>query len=107
MQIKFTSNLGQLPEVVFLIISNKNALKRIGLQDNLLSEAIKAIENKGFGFKKDDLEMNFSYDINVSDLIPATNNKGGFELSIIYSWEKSHKKKNSNKNPQSECPKYL
>ena len=55
MQIKFISNSGQVSEIIFLILSNKNALKKIGLGDNLLLDVLKALENKGFGFNKDDI----------------------------------------------------
>ena len=50
MQIKFISNSGQVSEIIFLILSNKNALKKIGLGDNLLLDVLKALENIGFGF---------------------------------------------------------
>ena len=50
MQIKFISNSDQVSEIIFLILSNKNALKKIGLGDNLLLDVLKALENKGFGF---------------------------------------------------------
>lgn len=55
MQIKFISNSGQVSEIIFLILSNKNALKKIGLGDNLLLDVLKALENKGFGFNKDEI----------------------------------------------------
>ena len=59
MQIKFISNLGQISETVFLILSNKNALKKIGLGDNLLLDVLKSLENKGFAFNKDEvIEIN-------------------------------------------------
>ena len=55
MQIKFISNSDQVSEIIFLILSNKNALKKIGLGDNLLLDVLKALENKGFGFNKDEI----------------------------------------------------
>ena len=44
-----------------------------------------------------------SYDVNVSTLSRASNNLGGFELSLAYQWSKI-KKKSKNK---FICPKYL
>lgn len=58
----------------------------------------------GFGLEKDNIQANISYDINISDLHPASNNMGGFEFSIIYLWEK---KKKPVKLKEKICPKYL
>ena len=58
----------------------------------------------GFGIKKNNLQANLTYDINISDLSIASNNKSGFEFSIIYLWEK---KKKEIKLKESICPKYL
>jgi len=44
------------------------------------TDAIIAIA--GFGYKN--LEVGFAYDVNISDLKNATNNKGAFEISVIY-----------------------
>jgi hypothetical protein len=55
----------------------------------------------GFVFEK--LNVLLSYDINISKLSKASNNYGGLEFSLTYSW--------STKNPILEkkyiCPKYL
>ncbi|MEZ5009104.1 MAG: PorP/SprF family type IX secretion system membrane protein [Chitinophagales bacterium] len=40
------------------------------------------------GVKIKDVELGFSYDINTSSFTDATNNKGGFEISLIYEFEK-------------------
>ena len=58
----------------------------------------------GFGIKKNNLEANLSYDINISDLSIASNNRSGFEFSIIYLWKK---KKKEIKLKEDICPKYL
>jgi len=59
----------------------------------------------GFGLQKDNIQANISYDINTSDLKQASNNKGGFEFSLVYIWKK---KKKEIKQPKEEiCPKYL
>ncbi|MCB0501624.1 MAG: PorP/SprF family type IX secretion system membrane protein [Bacteroidetes bacterium] len=40
------------------------------------------------GVKIKDVELGFSYDINTSGFTDATNNKGGFEISLQYEFEK-------------------
>jgi type IX secretion system PorP/SprF family membrane protein len=35
-------------------------------------------------FDYDDFSLGFSYDVNVSDLVPASNNNGAFEFALIY-----------------------
>jgi len=60
----------------------------------------------GLGIEKDNIQANISYDINTSDLTSASNNKGGFEFSIIYLWKKKNKKKTIDKKEE-KCPKYL
>jgi hypothetical protein len=46
-----------------------------------------------------------SYDINTSDLVAASNNKGGFEFVIIYIWNK--KKRMQKGEIKKYCPRYL
>ena len=46
----------------------------------------------GFGIEKNNIQANISYDINTSDLTTASNNKGGFEFSIIYLWKEKKRK---------------
>ena len=55
--------------------------------------------------EKNNIQANICYDINISDLIPASNYKGGFEFSIIYVWKKIKHKKS--KQIEEKCPKYL
>ena len=59
----------------------------------------------GFGIMKDNLTTNISYDVNISDLDIISNNRGGFEFSIIYLWEK--RKERINKITEEVCPKFL
>ena len=59
----------------------------------------------GIGLEKNNIQANMSYDINTSDLNIASNNKGGFEFSLIYKWKK--KRKNKIKTIEEKCPKYL
>ena len=51
MKVKFVSKLNKMSETVFLVLSKKSALKNIGFNDKHLKEITKSIENKGFGFK--------------------------------------------------------
>ena len=55
--------------------------------------------------QKNNFLGNISYDINVSDLQNASNNKSGFEFSLIYKWKK--KKKKQIKDIKEKCPEYL
>tara|TARA_B100000700_G_C14924653_1_gene798756 strand:- start:250 stop:1197 length:948 start_codon:yes stop_codon:yes gene_type:complete len=59
----------------------------------------------GVGMEKNNIQANICYDINVSDLTPASNYRGGFEFAIIYVWEKTKDKKT--KRIEEKCPKYL
>ena len=47
--------------------------------------------------------FHISYDINISELSKASNNYGGLEFSIIYSWNTKNKKQTN----KFKCPKYL
>ena len=55
----------------------------------------------GFVFEK--FNMLLSYDINISKLSKASNNFGGLEFSLIYSWNKNK----SVSEKKYLCPKYL
>ena len=59
MKVKFVSKLNKMSEIVFLVLSKKSALKNIGLNDKHIKEITKSIENKGFGFKLNEvIEVN-------------------------------------------------
>ena len=60
----------------------------------------------GFGMGKDNIQANISYDINTSDLTPASNYRSGFEFSVIYIWKKKRKEKKI-EYKEEKCPKYL
>ena len=47
--------------------------------------------------------FHISYDINISELSKASNNYGGLEFSIMYSWNAKNKKQKN----KFKCPKYL
>ena len=55
MKVKFVSKLNKMSEIVFLVLSKKSALKNIGLNDKHIKEVTKSIENKGFGFKLNEI----------------------------------------------------
>ncbi|MEC8853401.1 MAG: PorP/SprF family type IX secretion system membrane protein [Bacteroidota bacterium] len=55
-----------------------------------------------FGINYNSISAVVSYDVNTSDLIAASDYKGGFEFSIIYVWSK---KKRVEKTKY--CPRYL
>lgn len=103
-----------IPEVFFTNQGMSNELL-IGSQAEIKSKNIKIIPFTyyrledaiilGFGIMKDNLTANISYDINVSDLSIASNNRGGFEFSVIYLWKK--KKQRINNYTEEICPKYL
>ena len=58
-----------------------------------------------FGLNYNSIIAVISYDINTSDLVAASQNKGGFEFSIIYIWNK--KKRKQRGEIKKYCPKYL
>tara|TARA_B100000902_G_scaffold27181_1_gene32741 strand:- start:17793 stop:18743 length:951 start_codon:yes stop_codon:yes gene_type:complete len=58
-----------------------------------------------FGINYQNIKVIVSYDINISDLAIASYNKGGFEFSIIYNWNK--KKNNKEQETIECCPIYL
>jgi|TARA_B110001454_G_C12676939_1_gene416263 type IX secretion system PorP/SprF family membrane protein len=58
-----------------------------------------------FGLNYNSIIAVISYDINTSDLVAASQNKGGFEFSIIYMWNK--KKRKQRREIKKYCPKYL
>ncbi len=57
----------------------------------------------GLGVKKNNIQAKISYDINVSDLKVASENRGGFEFSIVYFFNKKQKIQLEEKT----CPKYI
>ena len=110
----YLTNFTIIPEVVFTNQSMSNELI-IGSQAEFTLENIKIIPFTyyriedaiiiGFGMMKDNLTTNISYDVNISDLDIASNNRGGFEFSIIYLWQK--RKERINKITEEVCPKFL
>ena len=58
-----------------------------------------------FGINYNSISAVVSYDVNTSDLIAASDYKGGFEFSIIYVWNK--KKRTQKGEIKNYCPRYL
>ena len=55
MKVKFVSKLNKMSEIVFLVLSKKSELKKTGLSDKHIKEITTSIENKGFGFKLNEI----------------------------------------------------
>jgi type IX secretion system PorP/SprF family membrane protein len=112
----YTANLSMQPKLLF---SNQDTDKEFllgcdvnylleGERDVLLKSGIAERFNDAvilyFGAEIEGLSCVVSYDVNTSNLANASNNKGGFEFSVLYQWDVSKK----NKNIELEiCPKYL
>lgn len=110
----YLTNFTIIPEVVFtsqsvskeLIVGSKaeftlDNIKIIPFTYYRIEDAIII----GFGMMKDYITTNISYDVNISDLDIASNNRGGFEFSVIFLWQK--RKKHINKITKEVCPKFL
>ena len=54
--------------------------------------------------KKEKALLDSLVDVNTSNLANASNNKGGFEFSVVYQWKVLKKEKSIK---QEQCPKYL
>jgi len=112
----YTDNLSIQPKLLF---SNQNTDKEFllgcdvnyllqGEQEILLKSGIAERFNDAvifyFGAEIERLSCVVSYDVNTSNLVNASNNKGGFEFSVVYEWNVLKKKKSIE---QEKCPKYL
>jgi type IX secretion system PorP/SprF family membrane protein len=112
----FNTKLSIHPQLLF---SNQNTDKEflLGCGVNYLLEAGQNVILKSgiaerfndavifyFGAEIERLSCVVSYDVNTSNLANASNNKGGFEFSVVYQWNVSKKKKSIE---QEICPKYL
>ena len=112
----YTAHLSMQPKLLF---SNQDTDKEFllgcdvnylleGERDVLLKSGIAERFNDAvilyFGAEIEGLSCVVSYDVNTSNLANASNNKGGFEFSVVYQWDVSKKNKNIE---QEICPKYL
>ena len=111
---EYLTNITIIPEV---FLSKQGASNELlfGCKSQVKSEKVKVMPLVyyrvkdaiiiGLGVEKNNLIANVSYDINISDLDIASNNKGGVEFSIIYLWKK--KDRPTNIIDKEICPKYL
>ena len=83
----------------YLLKGAKNIILKSGLSYRWTDAII-----YNFGAEIDNFDWLISYDINTSSLSKATNNKGGFEFSLVYVWDIKQKEKIA---PPKQCPKYL
>ena len=107
-------NITLIPEVFLSKQGASNELL-LGFKSQVKSEKVKVMPLVyyrvkdaiiiGLGVEKNNLIANVSYDINISDLDVASNNKGGVEFSIIYLWKK--KDRPTKIIDKEICPKYL
>jgi type IX secretion system PorP/SprF family membrane protein len=112
----FNTKLSIHPQLLF---SNQNTDKEflLGCGVNYLLEAGQNVILKSgiaerfndavifyFGAEIERLSCVVSYDVNTSNLANASNNKGGFEFSVVYQWNVLKKEKSIE---QEECPEYL
>ena len=112
----YTDNLSVQPKLLF---SNQDTDKEFLLgcdvnylleeeQDILLKLGVAERFNDAvifyFGTEIERVSCMVSYDVNTSNLANASNNKGGFEFSVVYRWNILKKEKSIE---QEECPEYL
>ena len=112
----FNTKLSIRPELFF---SHQNTDKEflLGCHVNYLLEAEQSVILKSgiserfndavifyFGVEIERLSCVVNYDVNISDLANASENKWVFEFSIIYQWNILKKVK---KIEREECPEYL
>ena len=86
-------------DVNYLLEGEKDILLKSGIADRINDAFILY-----FGAEIERLSCVVSYDVNTSSLNNASNNKGGFEFTLIYQWQSKIKKKIVE---QEICPKYL
>ena len=111
---EYLINITLIPEVFLSKQGASNELL-LGFKSQIKSEKVKVMPLVyyrvkdaiiiGLGVEKNNLIANVSYDINISDLDVASNNKGGVEFSIIYLWKK--KDRPTKIIDKEICPKYL
>jgi hypothetical protein len=86
-------------DVNYLLEGEQDVLLKSGIADRLNDAVILY-----FGAEIEGLSCVVSYDVNTSSLTNASNNKGGFEFSLVYVWGIKHKEKIVE---PKQCPKYL
>ena len=86
-------------DVNYLLEAEQNVILKSGITERFNDAVIFY-----FGAEIERLSCVVSYDVNTSNLANASNNKGGFEFSVVYQWNVLKKKKSIE---QEKCPKYL
>jgi len=86
-------------DVNYLLEAEQNVILKLGIAERFNDAVIFY-----FGAEIESLSCVVSYDVNTSNLTNASNNKGGFEFSVVYQWNVSKKKKSIE---QENCPEYL
>jgi len=114
--ININNNININPALIYtrqgkskeLIFGSEIDLKIINPNIDMISQIFYRLNDAfipAVGINTQNIKVIVSYDINVSDLAVASYNKGGFEFSIIYNW---NRKKNNKKQDTVECcPIYL
>jgi type IX secretion system PorP/SprF family membrane protein len=86
-------------DVNYLLEAEQTVILKLGIAERFNDATIFY-----FGAEIESLSCVVSYDVNTSNLTNASNNKGGFEFSVVYQWSVSKKNENIE---QEDCPKYL
>ena len=86
-------------DIEYLLKGDKKIILKSGLSYRWADAII-----YNFGAEIDNFDCLISYDLNTSSLSKATNNKGGFEFSLVYVWDIKQKEKTLQ---PKQCPKYL
>ena len=86
-------------DINYLLEGENDILLKSGIADRLNDAFILY-----FGAEINYLSCVVSYDVNTSSLTNASNNKGGFELALVYHWKSKKKIKIVEKEI---CPRYL
>ncbi len=86
-------------DIKYLLEADQNVILKSGIAERFDDAVIVY-----FGTEIERLSCVVSYDINTSNLSNASNNKGGFEFSVVYEWNVLKKKKSIE---YENCPKYL
>ena len=103
--MKLYNNVGRIFNELREIGKDKSKL--LNVEDLIKFDQLHYCGTEAVDFAIKNTQVNISYDINTSDLIPASHKRGGFEFSIIYFWKKKKKNKEKIKPKDTICPKYL
>ena len=106
-EVNLRSNIQALPSILYMnqgphnevlfgslfkFNRNKNSFSYVSLNAGVFyrfGDALSVIA--GFDWRR--LSVNLSYDVNLSSLTPASKARGGFEISLVYIYDKNKKRK--------------